>query len=202
MKRHAPATHRNRAPILDVLRRLLPSSARVVEVASGSGEHAVFFARALPGVSWQPTDVDADALASIDAHAADEGLANVLPARRVDAREPGWADGLREGDAPHAIFASNMIHIAPFEACVGLFAGGARLLRTGELVVLYGPFRFGGEFSADSNAAFDASLRARDPTWGVRDLDDVSRVAAAAGFDRAEVVALPANNHVVAFRAR
>jgi hypothetical protein len=195
-KRHAPATLRNRAPILGVLARVLPPGL-VLEVASGTGEHAAFFARELPEVRWQPTDPDPAALASIEAHRAEAKLANLLPALELDASSAAWPI-----DRADAIVAINMIHIAPFEACEGLFRGGGLRLDAGAPLVLYGPFRFDGVFSAPSNAAFDADLRARDPRWGVRDVADVDRAAAAGGFERVELVALPANNHAAVFRRR
>lgn len=195
MKRHAPATQRNRTFILDVLRRVLAGRREVLEIASGTGEHAVFFAAELPGVVWQPSDPDPGALASIDAHRLEAGLPNLAPARRLDVTEDAW--GVERADALVCI---NMIHIAPWSAAEGLFRGAARLLGEGAPLVLYGPFRFGGQFTAPSNEAFDASLRARDPAWGVRDLDDVTALAERAGFTRTEVIAMPANNHTVVFR--
>jgi predicted O-methyltransferase YrrM len=194
-KRQAPATARNREPILGVLARVLPDAGLVLELASGTGEHAVFFARALPGVRWQPTDRDPTALASIAAYRAEAGLANLLLPLALDAADEAWP--VVQADA---IVSINMIHISPFASCCGLFRGARRLLAAGAPLVLYGPFRFDGVFLAPSNAAFDADLRARDPAWGVRDLSEVDDVALAAGFERAELVALPANNHAVVFR--
>ncbi len=205
-KRHAPAAARNREPIRDALGDVLPARGLVLEVASGSGEHAVFLARAFPALAWQPTDADPSALASIEAWRAEAALPNLLAPVPLDARELEW-------NVPplQAIVCINMIHISPWESCLGLFAGAARNLaeRPSETaedptrsapLVLYGPFRFGGRFTAPSNAEFDASLRARDPAWGVRDLDDVTRVATAVGFEREHVIEMPANNHVIVFR--
>jgi hypothetical protein len=200
VKRHAPATQRNRDPILAVLREVLPPRAtllRVLEVASGSGEHALFFAEHLPQVAWQPSDADEDARASIDAYRAEHALPNLAPALALDATSDAWPDVPAD-----TIVCINMIHIAPFAACEGLFRGAARLLAPGAPLVLYGPFRFGGGFTAPSNAEFDASLRARDPRWGVRDLDEVTAVAEKHGFARERVVAMPANNHTIVFRRR
>ncbi|HVY48743.1 MAG TPA: DUF938 domain-containing protein [Minicystis sp.] len=194
-KLHAAATERNRAPILEVLARVLPTKGFVLEIASGTGEHAVHFARALPGVRWQPTDADAAALGSIAAHRAEAELPNLLAPVRLDVRDAAWPV-----DAADAVVCINMIHIAPFAACEALFRGAAARLAPQSPLVLYGPFRFDGVFTAPSNAAFDADLRARDPAWGVRDLADVQRVARAAGFVRDELVGLPANNHAVVFR--
>jgi hypothetical protein len=196
VKRHAPATLRNREPILAVLRDVLPPAGAVLEIAAGSGEHAVFFAAALPGAAWEPTDPDLENLSSIADHRAEAALANLRAPLRVDVTEPGWARDL----AASAVVCVNMIHIAPWEACLGLLAGASALLVPGSPLYLYGPYRFGGAFSAPSNADFDASLRERDARWGVRDLDEVTRAAEAAGFTRERVVAMPANNHSVVFR--
>ena len=195
MKRHAPATSRNREPILAVLRGLLPEGARVLEIASGTGEHAAAFARELPHVVWQPSDLDPEALASIEAWRGEEGAPNLLPALVLDASAPPWDVG--EVDAVVAI---NLVHIAPWPAAVGLFAGAARALAPGGVLFLYGPYRFDGSFTAPSNAGFDASLRARDPAWGVRDVNDLTRLAEASGFVAEAVVPLPANNHCLVFR--
>jgi cyclopropane fatty-acyl-phospholipid synthase-like methyltransferase len=195
MKLHAPATLRNRTFILDVLRRVLAGRTDVLEIASGSGEHAVFFASELPEIGWQPTDPDSGAVASVEAHRAEAGLSNVRPARLLDVRADDW--GVPAADAVVCI---NMIHIAPWAAAEGLFRGAARLLPAGAPLYLYGPFRFEGRFTAPSNEAFDASLRERDSAWGVRDLDEVTALAEGVGFARAEVVAMPANNHSVVFR--
>jgi SAM-dependent methyltransferase len=197
MKRHAPATLRNRQPILDVLARVLPETGRVLEIASGTGEHATFFAAALPGLEWQPTDLDEAQRASIEAHRAESALPNLRPPRALDARDDEW--GVGEVDA---VFSANMIHIAPFAAAEGLVRGAARHLRPGGVLVLYGPFREGDRFEAPSNAAFDESLRARDPAWGIRDLEAITALAAGAGLEREARLEMPANNLVVVFRRR
>ena len=196
MKRYAPATERNRESILAVLRDVLPPAGVVLEIAGGSGEHAAFFAARLPGVTWQPTDPDPDSLASIAAYRDEAALANLRAPRRLDVTEPDWARDLTAS----AIVCINMIHIAPWGACLGVLAGARALLAPGSPLYLYGPYRFEGASLAPSNADFDASLRARDPRWGVRDLDEVKRAAKAAGFTLATVVAMPANNHSVVFR--
>ena len=154
--RHAPATRRNREPILEVLRAWLPPRGTVVEIACGTGEHAAYFGEALPHLVWQPTDIDPDARASTDAWTA--RLHNVRPALAVDASRPPWPI-----EAADAIFCANMIHIAPIEACRGLLAGAGGTLRPDGVLVVYGPFRREGAHTAASNAAFDASLRDRDP---------------------------------------
>jgi len=195
MKRHAPATARNREPILSVLRPLLREGARVLEIAGGSGEHAVFFASRMPDVIWQPSDVDPDGLASIEAHRAEAALPNLLAPIVVDASRGDFGE-----IAFDAIVAANMIHIAPWAACEGLIRGAGRALREGGVLFLYGPYRITGQPFAPSNAAFDESLRARDPAWGVRELDAVTALAEAEGFAREAVVAMPANNHSVVLR--
>jgi hypothetical protein len=182
---------------LAVLRRVLPpaSGTRVLEVASGTGEHAVFFAAALPHLLWEPTDLDEANLRSIDGWREAEAVTNVAPALRLDVGRHPWP--VLEADALVCI---NMIHIAPWEACVALFAGAASTLRAGAPLVLYGPFREGGAHTAPSNEAFDAGLRAQDPRWGVRDLEAVVAVAREQGFRHEETVTMPANNRVVVFR--
>ena len=193
--RTSPSTARNREPILEVLRPLLPARARVLEVASGAGEHAMFLAAALPGVSWQPTDRDAEALASIAAWRAGAGLANLAPPLRLDATDPStWPKGPFE-----AVVCINMIHISPWTASEGLMAGAGRVLAPGGRLFLYGPFLETDVVTAASNLAFDDSLKARDPAWGLRDLAAVTALAGAQGLDFAERIGMPANNLVVVF---
>jgi SAM-dependent methyltransferase len=192
-RRFAPATERNRAPILERLRRCLPPAGLVLEVASGSGEHCAHFAAALPGLDWQPTDRDADNRASIDAWCA--GLANVRPALALDATAAAWPVARAD-----AVLCINMIHIAPWAAAEGLLRGAARLLPSGAVLVLYGPYRRDGVPTAPSNEAFDASLRARDPAWGLRRIEAVASAAAGAGFAPPAVTEMPANNLLLAFR--
>ena len=189
----APATERNRGPILEVLRRVLPPQGLVLEVASGTGEHVAYFARALTGLTFQPTEFDAERRASVDAWAAD--LDNVRPAVALDATAAEW---LVEEAA--AVLCANMIHIAPWEACVGLIAGAGRVLSPGGVLVLYGPFLQTGVPTAPGNVSFDASLRARDVRWGVRDLGAVVALAAGQGLELDEIVEMPANNLMVVFR--
>ncbi|MCW3473808.1 class I SAM-dependent methyltransferase [Limobrevibacterium gyesilva] len=191
----APAAARNRDAILEVLRRLLPPSGLVLEVASGSGEHVAHFARQLPDLTFHPSDPDPDRRASIDAWVADAGVANVRPAVALDAAAGSWPV-----TAADAVLCINMIHIAPWAAAVGLVQGAARVLGRGGLLALYGPFRRHGRHTAPSNAAFDADLRARNPAWGVRDLEAVAGLTADAGFTPAAIEAMPANNLCVAFR--
>ncbi len=195
--RVAPAVARNRAAIAEVLQSRLPQPGTVVEIASGSGEHAVYFCAAMPGLTWQPTDRDDAALASIEAWRAQARLANLLPPVRLDAATADWPVGRAD-----AVVAINMIHIAPWAATLGLMAGAARLLAPGGLLYLYGPYRQDGQHTADSNAAFDADLQARDAQWSVRDLGDVVAAAAAEGLALDRVIPMPANNLSVLFRRR
>lgn len=194
----APATHRNREPILAILSRWIGSPTvplRVLEIASGTGQHAAFFAEKLPHLDWQPSDPDPDHLASIAAWRAESGRSNLRPPIRLDVCEAEW--GIQSVDA---IFNANMIHIAPWRAAVGLFEGAARVLRPGGLLFLYGPFRVAGRPTAPSNEAFDLDLRRRDPEWGVRDLEQVVLLARRLGIDRLETHDMPANNLLVVFR--
>lgn len=206
----APATHRNRAPILEILQRWLggasgaagsaaSSRRRVLEIASGTGQHAVFFAAALQQLDWQPTDVDPAYRASIEVWRAEAALPNVAPPIRLDVRDADWGVGVEAFDA---IFNANMIHIAPWPVAEGLFAGAGRVLVPGGLLFLYGPFRIGGRHTAPSNEAFDADLRRRDPAWGVRDLEAVVELAERAGLARLETNAMPANNQLIVFGRR
>ena len=197
IRQFAPSAQRNRDPILAVLRETLPAKGLVLEIASGSGEHAMHFAAALPGLSFQPSDPNAEARASIDAWAKEAALPNLLPALALDASTPGWP--LARADA---VICINMIHISPWAATQGLIAEAARLLPPGGPLYLYGPYRQSGVPLAPSNAAFDESLRSRDPRWGLRELDTVAALAAAAGFGPPEVTAMPANNLSVVFRKR
>jgi cyclopropane fatty-acyl-phospholipid synthase-like methyltransferase len=193
----APAVTRNREPILTVLRRTLPAQGIVLEIASGTGEHAVHFAAALPHLTWQPTDVDVDALRSISAHQASAQVPNLLAALPLDVCSPTWP--VLRADAVVAI---NMIHISPWRATEGLMEGAARLLPSGGPLYLYGAFTEGGRHTAPSNAAFDENLRASNPEWGVRDLDQVADLARWHGLHLVERVAMPANNLSLVFRYR
>lgn len=195
MKRHAPATERNRAPLLEVLRSVLPTQGDVLEIASGSGEHAVFFAAALPALRFFPTDIDPAALASIDAWGTERGLDNLQPAQALDVC--AWPWPRRTADA---ILCINMIHIAPFSACEGLLRGARELLPQGAPLVLYGPFREGGLHTAESNERFDEWLANQNPAWGVRDLDEVLSLAREHGLLHEQTVTMPANNRTVVLR--
>jgi hypothetical protein len=190
-----PATERNRDAILDVLRDVLPEAGLVLEIASGSGEHVVHFARAFPGLTFQPSDPEDAALHSIAAWTQDTGAANVLPPVMLDAASDRWP--VAKADA---ILCINMIHIAPWRATEGLIRGAATLLPQGAPLYLYGPYRQTGVVTAPSNEAFDDSLKARNPEWGLRDLETVASLARDVGFSAPVVTEMPANNLSVVFR--
>lgn len=195
--RIAPAAARNREPILRVLSDHLPASAFVLEIASGTGEHAVWFSRTMPTVTWQPTDRDPEALESIAAWRDTAALPNLAPPLYLDAAAAIWP--VTKADAVVAI---NMVHIAPWTAAEGLIAGAARVLGPDGLLFLYGPFSEGGVHAEASNAAFDRDLRARNPAWGVRDLDEIAALASNHGLTALERIEMPANNLSLIFRRR
>lgn len=193
----APAAARNRDAILAVLRTTLPAAGLVLEIASGSGEHVVHLAHALPVLAFQPSDPAPEALASIAAWTADSGLPNIRPPLQLDAAAGSWP--LTAADA---VICINMIHIPPWAATLGLLRHGATLLAPGAPLCLYGPYRRPGRELEASNAAFDESLRSRNPDWGLRDLGAVAQAAAEAGFGEPEVTEMPANNLSVVLRKR
>lgn len=193
----SPSALRNRGPIIAILRRVLPANAAVLEIASGTGEHAEHFASELPGVLWRPSEVDDHALSNIESRRLLAGLANLLPPMRLDTAQTAWPV-----EAVDAVVAINMIHIAPWIAAEGLIAGARRVLSSGGTLFLYGPFREGGRHTAASNAAFDENLKTRNPAWGVRDLEAVQALANRQGFDLAEKIAMPVNNLSLVFRRR
>ncbi|MGB8331259.1 MAG: DUF938 domain-containing protein [Polyangiales bacterium] len=188
-KAFAPAAERNRRPILDVLRRVLPARGLVVELASGSGQHAAYFAEHLPALRWQPTEASAEGLESIGAWAEETARDNLLTPLELDVRWPRWP--VLEADALVCI---NMIHISPWETTEALFRGASAVLTTGSPLITYGPYRLHGHHTAPSNAAFDESLRSRNAGWGVRDIDDLCELAKRTGFKLGERVEMPANN--------
>jgi SAM-dependent methyltransferase len=194
-KGFAPATERNRQPILDVLRRVLPPTGLVLEVASGTGEHAIFFSEQLPALRWQPTDTSSEALRSIGAWVADTARDNLLTPLELDVRSPRWP--VAQADAVVCI---NMIHISPWESTEALFGGASKLLAGGSSLFTYGPYRLHGEHTAPSNAAFDQSLRSRNARWGVRDIDDLVELGERTGFALEEQVGMPANNMSLVWR--
>ncbi len=192
----SPSVARNRDPILSVLRRVLPQAGLVLEVASGTGEHGLHFAAALPHLTWQPTDRDRQAVESIAARRAGSGLTNLLAPLALDASSPEWP--VTRADAVVAI---NMVHISPWRATQGLMAGAGRLLPLGGGVLyLYGAYKENGTHTAPSNAAFDKNLRRRNREWGVRDLEEVTKLAESHGLELVERIAMPASNLSLVFR--
>lgn len=194
MKQAWPAAERNKTPILEVIRRFLPSNGTLLEIASGTGQHATHFAEYLPGWVIQPSDVDPENLESIEAWVADARLPNLRRPFRLDVLAADWGVGRVD-----AVYSANMIHIAPPACTEALVSGAGRHLNGGGRFVLYGPFRVGGEHTAPSNAAFDADLRSRNPSFGVRALEAVQASASAAGLSLIERVPMPANNFTLIF---
>ncbi|HEX9807775.1 MAG TPA: DUF938 domain-containing protein [Alteraurantiacibacter sp.] len=193
-KKSAPAALRNREPIADVLAEELPSSGTVLEIASGTGEHAAFFATRFPHLEWQPTDPDPEALASIEAWRGEADLPNLRAPAALDAASPEWPI-----EGADAMLCINMIHISPWEASKGLFAGAARLLPKGGKLLLYGPYLEDDVETAQSNLDFDAWLKARDPRFGLRNIADVDTLAARNGLSRSRRAEMPANNLTLAY---
>jgi cyclopropane fatty-acyl-phospholipid synthase-like methyltransferase len=196
----SPSAARNVGSILAVLQRVLPSSGSVLEIGCGTGEHAVAFAGAMPHLTWRPSDLDPGARASTASWISFTGLSNVHAPREIDVCASTWGV---EQDAPFdAILSLNMVHIAPWSASLGLFAGAGRMLRAGALLILYGPFMRDGAHNAPSNAAFDSSLKARNPSWGVRDIADLERLGEESGLVLRDMIEMPANNRTLVFAKR
>jgi len=196
--RHAPATARNRKPIREALVELLPPRpCTVLEVASGSGEHALWMARSLPQVTWAPSEATADGLDAIEGWRAlcPDLAGRVLPPVLIDATRPPWP-----GAPVDAVFAANLTHIAPWAATLGLVAGAAARLVVGGLLLIYGPFNEDGGFTGTGNAAFDADLRRRNPEWGLRDREAVDVAAAAHGLIAGPVRVMPADNRLLVYQ--
>jgi SAM-dependent methyltransferase len=194
---HSPAAEQNKGPILDVLKSRLPHTGLVLEIASGTGQHVVHFAQALPQLIWQPSEPEAEWREAIRYRVAAANLHNVNPPEDLNVLDRPWP--INQADA---ILCSNMIHIAPWEATPALLEGAGQVLSNGGVLILYGPYRRFGRHTAPSNAAFDADLRMRNPNWGVRDLEEVARIAEQEGLDLAEVVEMPVNNFSVVFVKR
>jgi hypothetical protein len=188
------AADRNKDAILGVLREVLPATGTVLEIASGGGQHIAHFAAALPDLDWQPSETAPELVAHLNALSAP----NILPALSIDVCRPDWPEAVTV--EPNAVISANMIHIAPWEACLGLFAGSARLLPPGGVVFFYGPFRVTGCYSSQGNAAFDRSLRDQNPAWGLRDLEHVRDAASQEGFEQDRIVDMPVNNLSAVFR--
>lgn len=198
----APAFHRNHQAIRAVLQRYLADqSGDVVEAGSGTGQHVVDFARHFPDIVWWPSDLNEAHLKSIAAWRTYAGLANIRPPLRIDLADSAWCPELHDGGVPPllAVFCANVIHIAPWRVAEGLFAGAARYLRADGRLFLYGPFKRHGKHTALSNAVFDTSLRHRDAEWGVREIEDLEKLAASVGLVLIEIAEMPANNLVLVF---
>jgi hypothetical protein len=199
----APAFHRNHQAIRAVLERFLAGkSGDVVEAGSGTGQHVVDFARRMPDITWWPSDLNEQHLKSITAWRAHAGLANIRPPLRIDLSDPAWCPQMHDGSGPKkllAVFCANVIHIAPWRVAEGLFAGAGHYLPADGRLFLYGPFKRGGKHTAISNAVFDTSLRERDPGWGVRDIEDLEKLAEDAGLALIEIAEMPANNLTLVF---
>ena len=197
VQRSAPAALRNREPIAEVLSDWLPSSGLVLEIASGTGEHAVHFAKALPDLQWQPSDIHPDALASVAAWHEQSGLSNLLPPLKLDAASPVWPI-----EGADAVLSINMVHISPWASALGLIEGSARLLAPGAPLILYGPWLKSDVPTVESNLDFDADLRRRDPEWGLRKVEDFAAAAERRGLDLIETRSMPANNMMLLLRRR
>lgn len=200
----AAAFHRNHAAIWTVLAASLQQhgSGDVVEVGSGTGQHVMFFAEHSPQLTWWPSDLNAAHLSSIEAWRKFTQRANVRPALRIDLTDPAWCPELTDGNGPRellAVFCANVVHIAPWSVAEGLIAGAARYLRPDGKLFIYGPFKRDGRHTADSNATFDASLRQRDPAWGVRDVAELEQAAQGVGLVLSEIAEMPANNLILIF---
>lgn len=189
------APERNKQPIVEVLARVAPRTGRLLEIASGTGQHAVHFASHLRGLSYQPTDVEPVNLASIEAWRREAGLDNLLPPLELDVRDDPWPVG-----EVQVVYSANLVHIAPWECAEGLLRGASRHLEPGGLLLVYGPFRVGGAHTAPSNLAFDEDLKRRDPRFGVRDLEALVALGEKHGISLEERVEMPANNQSLIFR--
>jgi Protein of unknown function (DUF938) len=196
-RQYAPATERNRQPILDVLLRVLPADGDILEIASGTGEHAVFFSPHFHPRRWTPSDPNPQAIASITAWSQENSLDNLNAPLKINVQTSDWFQ--LQDISVNAIVCINMIHIAPWSACLGLMTGASQLLPNGGILYLYGPYKQDGKHTAPSNLDFDLSLRDRNREWGVRDLDDVVNAASDRGLKLQEVIQMPANNLSVVF---
>lgn len=201
LRRYAPATQRNREPILEVLRQVLPPTGTILEISSGTGEHAIFMAPQLAPRHWLPSDPNPDARASITAWQQAAPCANLLPPIDLDASSPKWSVESDESlDPIAAIVNINMVHIAPKSAYLGLMAGASRILPHKGILYLYGPFKQSGVHTAPSNEAFDASLKSQNPEWGIRDLEEIATAAETHNLHLHKIFPMPANNLSVIFQ--
>ena len=197
VRRSAPAALRNREPIAEVLAKWLPERGVVLEIASGTGEHGVYFAERFPKIEWQPSDVHPDALASVRAWREAAGLSNLREPVEIDAAAPHWPV-----DRADAILSINMVHISPWKSALGLLAGAERLLPVGAPLILYGPWLKDDVQTAPSNLEFDADLKRRDPSWGLRRVEDFAAAGAERGLELVETRSMPANNLMLLLRRR
>jgi hypothetical protein len=195
VRQHAPNADRNKGPIVDVLRRVLPDVGIVLEIGSGTGQHVTHFAREFPGVEWQPSDYDQVAVASIESYRREARLPNVREPLLLEVRKRTWGHGLLD-----AVLAIDLVHVTSWSVCEGLFDGARRHLKPNGVLVMYGPFKQEGGFSSPENAALDAALRARNPDWGLRDLEAVAALGVVRGLLVEQVVDMPADNLAVVFR--
>ncbi|MEM0942835.1 MAG: DUF938 domain-containing protein [Pseudomonadota bacterium] len=198
----SPSFHRNIAPITEALGEILgPGPGALLEIGSGSGQHAAHLARAMPGWTWWPSERGAEALTSIEAWRAEAGHPNLQAALTLDAAGD-WVPLVRQAGLARAeaVFSANVIHISPWEVATGIVRGAAELLSPGGWLIFYGPFREGGRHTGEGNARFDESLRARDPAWGIRDLGDLAELARSHGFGPPEIRQMPANNRLAIFQ--
>ena len=200
-RQHAPATRRNRESILSILKKIIPRPGLVLEIASGSGEHAAWFTQNLPGILWQPSDIDPSCHYSIKMWANDISQPSVLPPLTIDASNPDWPVHELVDDL-NAIVCINMIHIAPWEACKGLMQGARRFLPSGGILYLYGPFHQSHMTTVKSNIKFDQSLQQQDTRWGIRHLDKVKETADENDLIHTDTIEMPANNLSVVFTRR
>ncbi|NJN46106.1 MAG: DUF938 domain-containing protein [Candidatus Competibacteraceae bacterium] len=194
---HSPAAEQNKGPILEVLKKRFPRTGTVLEIASGTGQHVVHFAQAMPQLIWQPSEPESEWREAIRYRITAANLQNVNPPLALDVLEHPWP--VSQADA---VLCSNMIHISPWEATSALLKGAGQVLPDGGVMILYGPYQRFGQHTAPSNAAFDADLRRRNPSWGVRDLEEVARIAEHEGLELSEVVEMPVNNLSVVFVKR
>ena len=199
-KKYAMATARNREPILSVLQKSLPSSGNILEIASGSGEHAVYFAAHFPQHKWYPSDKEAECLQSIAAWQRESALDNLQSPQKIDVSEVNWYNSLSSVDNITTIICINMIHISPWQTCIGLITGAKEILPRDGIVYLYGPYQINNQHTAPSNEEFDRYLRMQNPLWGVRNLEDVLTLAQENGFVLEQQIAMPANNFSLIFR--
>ena len=192
------AADRNKDVILDVLRDVLPPTGRILEIASGGGQHVFHFSAALPDLDWWPSDYDLDLVTALEQRVTAAGQQNLRAPLQIDVKQTGWPEKI-SGNL-NAVISANMIHIAPWSACVGLMEGAARLLAPDGLVYFYGPFIVDGKFSSEGNKSFDRSLRAENPEWGLRHLEELCGLAQSAGFVLDQTIEMPVNNLSVLFR--